>query len=239
MYDIIAVSEIGASLALVYGITINQLNERTILLTGDADQQDYSQILSEIHYENTAEEPGDVVRQVSFTIRDVDGFFASATTVVEVISTNDQPIITFFESPRVLVYDEFIRQPINIFNDNDTISDSDGDSLQWLSVAIIPGVHPNDTLRYDTGNTGLIVSTTSPFALNITGNASLKAYESVIRTISFVNAFPGLSGEQRIVQVVMFDGETESVIQIITITIDLFNDVPMCFFNQLVRLASL
>ena len=75
----------GTSLAQEYGINITQVDDYTIHLTGRADQQDYVVILGEVMYENRAEEPGAITRQVQFTIMTEDGFVSAATTTVQIV----------------------------------------------------------------------------------------------------------------------------------------------------------
>lgn len=190
-------------------------------------------------YENIADEPGNVTREVLFTIMDEVGFVSMATATVSIVPTNDQAIITFAGGPRNLLYDEFVRTPINLFNASDTITDSDGNSLEWLTIRLAPGVDPNDVLAADAGNTGLTVTVTTEsngeIFLNISGNADLSLYESVLNSVTFVNVFPGIAQDTRRLDVVTFDGETASGVHPITIAIGGFNDPPMCFFLEMVR----
>ena len=229
----------GTSLAQEYGINITQVDDYTIHLTGRADQQDYVVILGEVMYENRAEEPGAITRQVQFTIMTEDGFVSAATTTVQIVPTNDRAVINFADGVRSLLYDERIRLPINLFSVNDTISDSDGDSLERLSIVLSPGIDTNDMLSASAGATGLEVTIETlddgQVTLNISGNANFNVYETVMASVTFTNTFPGISQESRRIQVVTFDGETPSAIHPISISIIGFNDPPVCFFNQVVR----
>lgn len=232
----------GISLTQMTGITGEGVESQTLLLTGEAAQGVYENALNEIMFENVADEPGSVVRQVIFTIMDRDGFISTAVTTVQIVPTNDQAILNFAGGPRVLVYDEQSRLPINLFDPNDAITDSDGDSLEWLSVILTPGIDANDRISADAGITGLVVTVSSTddgeVFVNISGNANFPAYESVLNSITFVNTFPGISQENRLIQVVTFDGETRSPTYTITITIGGFNDPPMCFFGQVVSVKK-
>lgn len=215
------------------------IDQQTLRLTGLAPQPDYEDVLSEVTYENTADEPGDVTHQALFTIEDEDGVVVTATATVHVVSTNDQAILTFAGGSRDLTYDEFLREPIALFEGNDGITDSDGDTLVWLTVQITPGVDINDVLAADTGDTGLMVSVVmsddGEVLLNISGKAEHALYESVLTSVTFVNTFPGMAQDERRLEVVTFDGETESDTYYITIAIDGFDDPPMCSFTQEVR----
>ncbi len=218
---------------------MTQINDQMLQFTGREDQQAYDDILIEVMFENTADEPGAVTRQVLFSITDDVGRVITATASVQIIPTNDRAVITFAGGPRRLVYNEFRRQPIRLFNESDTITDSDGNALDWLSITLTPGVDINDTLSAEEGDSGLtVMNVTQPSGevlLNISGYASFSAYEGVLDTVTFSNVFPGLSQVDRVIQVVTFDGMTESADHTITIFIVGFNDPPMCYFGQVVR----
>ena len=221
-----------------FGINITQLNDQTISLTGRVDQQHYETVLIDVLYENTAEEPGDLTRQILFMIIDTDGFISTATTTVRVIPTNDRPIITLAGTPRILIFDEVGRRPVSLFSVNDTITDDDGSTLEWLSIVLSPGIDTLDVLNGNRGTNPLHVNITTfsdgAISLNITGNANFAAYEEVLNSITFSNIFTGISQVPRIFQVEAFDGLNSSNIQNIRIDIGQFNDPPVCYFGQVV-----
>lgn len=211
-------------------------SNQMIVMTGTAAQEDYANVLSEVMYENTAEEPGDMTLRVVFTIEDNSGFINTATTTINVISTNDRAIITLADPPRVLTFDEQRRVPIQLFNGNDSITDTDGNTLQWLTITLSPSVDINDTLNASVAmDTGLEVHMSEDLmSLNISGTASLSMYQTALQSVNFTNTFPGLTPGIRNIEVVAFDGETPSVVQTISVNVSDFDDPPMCFFNQLV-----
>lgn len=235
-FDMVFLNFAGDALAAQYSISVTQPNPQSLRLTRRVDQQQYAEVLREVMYENTADEPGSVVRSVVFTIVDSIGFIGTATTNVQIIPTNDRAVINFSGGPRSLSFSEHTRQSVSLFDENDNITDSDGDSLQWLSIHITPGIDEYDILTAEEGETGLTVTVTATgegeVLLNISGYAAFSVYESVLSTVTFVNMFPGISQAQRNVEVVAFDGETPSAIHPITIAIVGFNDPPMCFFDQ-------
>ena len=237
--DRVYLSFIGEAFAAQHGINVTTVNPQTLRLTGRAPQGNYGDILSEILYENSANEPGSVTREVLFAIVDIGfGFVSTATTFVTIIPVNDKANINFAGGARNLEYDEFSRTPLNLFNANDTITDSDGSTLEWLAIRLEPGVDPNDVLAADAGGTGLMVAITrvgnGEILLNISGDGTFAAYESVLSSVTFVNLFPGMENDTRILNVVTFDGETRCEDRHITIDIGGFNDPPLCFFGEVV-----
>ena len=143
---------------------------------------------------------------------------------------------------RTLVFNETTRTPVSLFEPTDNITDSDGQTLQWLSIEITP-TYMMDMLLGDRLDTGLSLEVTATdtgnILLNVSGEANHSTYERVLQSISFVNDFPGINTTRRLVQVITFDGTTTSPPHEIFIAVDQFDDDPMCFFNTLVRSSSL
>jgi len=139
---------------------------------------------------------------------------------------------------RTLVFNESTGSPLPLFTSMDNITDSDGQTLLWLSVEISPMIDAMDMLSGNALNTGLSLEVTTTdtgnILLNVSGEANHSIYEQVLQTITFVNDFPGINATQRQIWVVTYDGITESPAHNIYITIDLFDDDPVCFFNTMV-----
>lgn len=223
------------ALAVSYGINVIA-DDQYIQLSNMALQEFYQSVLSEIFFQNVADEPGNVTCIIQFEIIDNDGLSATAITVVEIQPTNDPVLFNFVN--KSLTFNESIRLPINLFDfPQDTITDFDGDLLERVTIFIVSGLdYPYDMLEANSGDTGLnvdIQSTMQNLTLTISGVGNLSLYESVLETITYVNFFPGISLEPRLFHVVTFDGMTNSPPFVIEISIDPFNDLPMCFFNNM------
>ena len=187
--DLLFLSERGENLTTEYGLTFTAIDSLTLSFTGMAPQANYQDILSEIFFQNTAEEPCNrvsvpcqVFRNVSFLI--IDGTFNdTATTMVTIESTPDPAFFDFGNNTvsRVIVYNEVTREPVHLFQPGDDIIDPDNtaNTLEWLTVevrpltgivdssmrvarAIVtsPPVENMDMLSIDTGDTGLQASFT-------------------------------------------------------------------------------
>ena len=109
--------------------------------------------------------------------------------------------------------------------------DSDDNTLQWVVFEISPELDESDEISLDLPPTELTV-TSEGSKLNISGYASLSIYEEALANVTFRNSYPGLSLETRVVQVVTFDGETESPPTEISISIVPFDDAPVCYFSN-------
>ena len=211
-------------------------------MTGEAIQSMYATILGQVKFVNNEDEPGDRSVSINFTIRD-DEFVAMATSTVQLVSTNDPVFISFYPT-KSLTYNEESQQPLFLFQ-NDTLSDSDGNMLQNITISIVNIFDENDQLAAvadeltaEAGDSGLQVtvskSSGTAHTLVLSGNASLAVYEAVLRNATFINTFPGLNTYQRNITVVTCDGMTESPPHYILLDIVAFDDPSICYFGQLV-----
>ena len=217
-----------------YNITITKVSLQELRLSNEAPQSVYQNILREVYFVNTANEPGRVDRTVTFTIDD-GNFSTTAFTTVEIIPTNDPAILNFTE--RVLTFDESTREPVYLFEQGDALldPDMDGGTLLWVVIQIVAPDDPNDTLMANVQGTDLTVSFSDSRLLNISGNGTFSQYETVLSTVVYYNNFPGMNLEDRVIHVLTFDGKDISFVQLINVTIIPFDDQPMCYFNMLVR----
>ncbi len=233
--DTIFVNQLGASLAQTYGIQISQPNPQTIVLNGTLSQQNYEDVLREVMYDNTAEEPGDGTRTVETSIMDDVNNMVAAFTTINLTSTNDPAVL--FEGVRTLTFDEQTRAPLSLFTAADAISDPDGSVLTWVYIAISNDTVGNfgyDNLTADFATTNLRIMNEPRTTLNISGTASFSDYESVLRTVTYSNIYPGIQAHPRIVNIQTFDGLGPAGNQTIQMDIRTFNDPPICYFDEVV-----
>ena len=210
-------------------MNITQATPTQITLSGLALQYCYAALLSEIRFLNSADEPGLTNRSVYFSITDDSNFTSTAASFVRIIPTND-PTIFSFEN-RSLTFNEATRAPIYLLMPGDTLVDSDDNALQWVVFEISPALDESDEISLDPATTELTINSEGS-KLNISGYASFSIYEVALTNVTFRNSYLGLSLETRVVQVVTFDGETESPPTEITITIVPFDDAPVCYFRN-------
>ncbi len=236
--DRIILSANGSNLANNLGIAVVEDNQ-SINVSGVAAQSMYTTILGQVNFVNNEDEPGDRSVSINFTIMD-DEFVAMATSTVQLMSTND-PIFVSFYPTKNLTYDEESQQPLSLFQ-TDTLSDSDGDTLQNITISIANIFDENDQLAAEAGDLDLEVtvsnSSGAAHTLVLSGDASLDVYETVLRSVTFISTFPGLNTYQRNITVVTCDGITESPPHYILLDIVPFDDPSICYFNQLVSQCS-
>lgn len=220
-------------------VYINMPSNTTTTLAGAASVDCYEYILSRVKFVSQADEPGDTSRTIQFVLSDERGFAFNATTLVTIIPTNDPAVFSFNNS--FITFNESTQEPVTLFPFGYTLVDSDGDSLQWVTVEIRPFIDEMDVLYVDLGTSGLDISRDiSGASLNISGYVNFTVYATVLQTLTFQNSFPGINLANRNIHIVTFDGETESPPTVVTIAIDDFDDVPLCYFNNtLVRAVGL
>ncbi|CAI8050929.1 hypothetical protein GBAR_LOCUS27939 [Geodia barretti] len=208
------------------------LMDTQITATGIALVEHYVDLLSNVMFVNNADEPGRTNRTIVIELVDDRDFLVSATVFVTIIPTNDPAIFNFNRS--VVIFDEMSGMPVNLIGPNDTLIDPDGNFLAWVTVEIGPSIDDMDVLSVDLGTSDL-ASTNSDnnMVLTITGNDDFSVYNTVLRSLMFDNQGPGLSLRNRSIYIVTFDGETESPPTLITVTIDAFDDSPVCYFNYM------
>ena len=231
MDDVIFVEEPGRLVAQQHNISITRVSMQELLIYNEAPQSVYQYILREVYYENNADEPGRVERTINFTIND-GNFYSTAFTTVDVIPTNDPAFVNLTE--RALTFNEATRSPVNLFGQEDSLVDLDGDTLQWVTIEIVSPIDPNDVLVADVRGTGLTVNFNGSRLLNISGDGNFTQYEAVLSTVVYFNNFPGMDLADRVINVFTFDGMTVSFVQSVNVTILPFDDQPMCYFNTLV-----
>ncbi len=227
----------GIDLANNLSIIVTATNQN-ITFHGEAGQTDYQTILGQVVFVNDADEPGNRNITIDYTLDD-DILTVNATSTVQLVSTNDPVFISFYPT-KALAYDEETGQSLALFQ-SDTLSDSDGDRLENVTISIDNLFDFNDMLMINVSDSGLqaFLSNNSNTAhtLTLNGSASLAVYQAVLRSVYYVNRFPGLNTNQRNITLITRDGMTESPPQTVLVDILPFDDPPMCYFNELVSLA--
>ena len=215
---------------------VNEVVTGTVIsLNGIASVQHYIEILSSITFVNLADEPEDTTRTVVFDLVDDEDFAFNASTFINIIPTNDPAILNINNS--IVIFNEMAQVPVNLLQSSDTLTDSDGtNSLSWLTVTIIPPIDEFDVLSVDTGASNLEIHPISN-GLNITGYANFSVYTSILQNLTFFNPSPNINVANRSIHFITFDGEIESPPTEITVVIDSFDDIPVCYFTTTVSIC--
>ena len=162
-------------------ITVAGTGTTMLTLSGPATPGDYVDALRRITYFNPADIPDtSSVRIIEFC---ANGYCSPSRAEVTVRPTNDNPVV--YIPPAVSSYTEG-SGPI-LFATALQIDDVDGTMLSSAQVFIqsSPDIS-EDLLGYSSSSSnGLQIMRTSNYSINITGMASVSAYQDTLRNITF------------------------------------------------------
>lgn len=239
---------INSALISNLGVQVEGLGSDLLIVNGSAAQENYSQLLATVSYYNTDEEPvppGETRQQnVEFNVFD-DRFNAVAMATITLYPKNDPPCVSTNNTK--IVYNERARVPINLFSSTDRITDSENDTISWVTIEIYQSLDNRDNLSLSvaTDINVLQQSTTIPtdsncfpFAanntyqfLNFSGIAMPSSYEQILHNITFNNDCPDMNSFQRTVIITASDGISSKSINI-SINISEYDDPPLCYFGN-------
>ena len=221
------------------GVIVEQISASQLRVSGLANVGVYSSLLLGSVYINNASEPIVGNRTVRFRATDSDGLSSSdGVTTIEVVRSNDAPRVdtngpgvggdftTIFieEGPSVLIFSPDLE-----------ISDPDSDVLTMATVTIVNrldsslerlvvGIVPETTLSSSHDIvTGEVV---------ISGIASVADYVRFLTEISYINTADEPSAEDRLINVRVSDGTSDSVPGRSIVRIQLVNDPPTLYLDS-------
>ncbi|MCA9888991.1 MAG: hypothetical protein KC546_11495, partial [Anaerolineae bacterium] len=192
----------------------------------------YEVVLGTIQYENRSDDPSTEDRLITFVVSDGSLLSSEVTSTVSIISTNDSPVVDLDadnsggDSPNADAgtYD-MPREPIALIDDA-VIYDSDDSDLELLQITLVGMPDgPAEVLQVDLGTSGL-TSTYVNGVLTITGTAPAETYLSVLNTLTYTNETYLPASGQRMMEVVIGDGDSFSQSAIITLGIADVSTLP-------------
>ncbi len=158
-----------------------------LTLSGTSALGNYQTALSSVSYRHNGDAPGSL-KTVAFRADDGDGLGPASTRNIAVTPVNDGPVVT--TTAGSLAYTENAG-PLAI-DPGLTVGDPDSTQLAGATVAISANFAPaQDDLAFtdQLGITGVYDDVTG--VLTLTGNASVAAYETALRTVTYVNVSEG------------------------------------------------
>ncbi len=161
---------------------------------------------------------GNAVFQISYV-----GGTDSNDVVLTITSVIIPPVLANIETTAVgYTENDLATQITNTL----TVADVDDTDMESATVAITAGLAATeDVLAADVGATGLL-ATYSSGVLTLTGTASKSAYETVLRSVTYVNLSESPSTTARTVSFTVNDGDINSNSLTREITITSVNDPP-------------
>ena len=223
---------------------VNKTNQTTIYtaltLVGPASISDFLEALTTVTYSNGAEEPTTIPRRVTFLANDYNLTSDLPEITINIFRTNDLPIVDlngFMIGTRFMIAFEEGSEPVPIV-DSLYMNISDNDHTHLVGATVVLSTvydKQKEILGVTTAGASLTVNyNTSTGVLSVTGNASIEVYQSVLRTLTYVNleAGPGAPNpSMREISVIVSDPLENSVPAYSIVTFLTVNDPPFLDLN--------
>jgi hypothetical protein len=163
----------------------------------------------------------------SYTAINRVGFTNTSTVLITVIGVNDAPVLTLNASTRAFTED------LGNVTLAPTLAASDVDNGALISRALITLTNPLDGAAeslFPTGAPGSIGASynSTTGVLTLSGNASLAAYQTLLRTVVYTNTDDTPNTTNRTVRFTVFDEHNApSSLRTLTVTVQAKNDAPI------------
>lgn len=225
--------------------TVNVINESSVVtyiiritpLSGEtAPTQEFETALKTLLYENSAEEPNPILREVRFSVSDSFSFSSEVRTELSITLINDPPqldlAMNWPDSYRFVSYREG-QGPLVIVNDNATLVDFDSPVLESARVVIVIAPDMEQEILNATSDSNIVV-TRNGSELLLLGPAAVDEFLTVIKTVSYENTLshPGdPSPLSRTIQFTVSDGLNQSIPAFVFLSFGTINNAPFLDAN--------
>jgi Ca2+-binding RTX toxin-like protein len=208
------------SFVLQPGITGSFANG-TLALNGSASIAAYEAVLQSIGYVNRSDHPTVTPRAIQIQVSDGTDSSAAITRTVNLTAVNDPPVLTVGSDP--LTFTE--NGAAVAIDPTLTVTDLDNTNLTGATVRI----SANYAAGQDFLNFSAVTGITGSFSngvLTLTGSAPFLAYQTVLRSVTYVNSSDNPSPLVRTLQFQVNDGTDFSNVGERTISVTAINDAP-------------
>ncbi|GAB5408506.1 MAG: hypothetical protein BalsKO_08710 [Balneolaceae bacterium] len=177
-----------------------------LTLTGSTTTANYQAALRNVTYQNTeTTSPSTATREISFVVYDWDDESGIVTREIEIIPSNDTPILSITDVSTISFTED--DSPVQITSDL-TVADNDNANLQGATVSFINNYFlGEDVFNYSDANgiTGSFNSTTG--VLSLSGTTTLANYQTALRSVTYENiSSDPVTGLDRTIEFRVFDG---------------------------------
>ncbi|VXD17292.1 hypothetical protein PL8927_590035 [Planktothrix serta PCC 8927] len=168
-----------------------------------------------------------------YQIRDDNGATGTATVTVDVVSVNERPILDLSSSQLGRNYTTVFIEGTTPVAITGSVSIIDADDTDLTSATItltnIPDGEVEGLSIQGTLPSGITAGTYDPETgiILLTGTAPISSYEAALSQVVYSNISQNPNTENRVIDVVVADNNSDSNIAISTITVDAVNDPPV------------
>ncbi|MEW4565539.1 Ig-like domain-containing protein [Bremerella sp. JC770] len=224
--ELLAVNTTGTS------ITASSFNSTTgeLTLTGSDSLANYAAVLQSLTYNNASEDPTVLDRIIQITVNDGGLSSPIVVSTISIVPENDAPTVDLNGEGTGIDFAATFTEgngPLSIV-DGVLVDDVDNVNLTSATVTLTNVVDTTtESLSVDTTGTTITAQYDSGTGvLTLTGTASLADYQLVLSTLTYDNTSENPDETDRIVEVVVNDGTTDSAAATVTITVEGVNDPP-------------
>ena len=206
------------------------------LITGSAPVHIYQSVLRTAVYHNIIDEPPSGQRTVTIQVTDAHRLHSNTETVtINVSVINDRtPVIKTLEDPFEYLEHLMETNPVPLLLSNGLlVSDADSGDLPLHSITIELTNPLNEAMEEILSvqpATGIRASYIN-YTLSLTGPASVSHFQETLSTLTYVNLAEEPVMEERVIELIAYDGIHYSNVSIISIDILLLNDAPVIDLN--------
>ena len=232
--EILSVNNLPATITSNYNPATGIL---TLTRQGNASVADFQAALRGLVYNNTSENPDASDRTIEVVANDGDDDSQTATITLEVTAVNNPPALSLdadnssnATTPGGYATTFTEDQGAVAITDTDaTLTDADNTNMESATITLTNRPEGADESLSIPAVTGISVTAYDPNTgvLELTGTATIAAYLEAIKQVTYENASQDPTTDDRLIDVVFYDGEANSNTARATINIVLENDAPV------------
>ncbi|WP_144973390.1 beta strand repeat-containing protein [Bremerella volcania] len=225
--EVLAVDTTGTSIvASSYNATTGELT-----LTGSDTLANYELVLKSLTYDNTSENPTVLDRTIQITVSDGGLSSPIVVSTISIVAENDAPTVDLNGEASGIDFAATFTEdngPLSIVDAGVLVDDVDNANLESATITLTNVVDTTtESLAVDTTGTSIVANYDSGTGvLTLTGSDTLANYQLVLSTLTYDNTSQNPDETDRIVEVIVNDGTTDSATATITITVEGVNDPP-------------
>ncbi len=221
------------SVSAVPSLTVSA-TPHSITIPGPATPEQFVTILQTVQYNNVLQRPSPTMRTVVYTIGDTF-LQAQATAFVTFNLFNDPPIVDLNGAAPGMNYVTQFEEgsvPVSIASSELTVNDVD--DIQLSSAVISFATRPDGDLEHLSLGSfpSELTVNEGPAVIEVSGLASTATYSAFLAGINYFNMAEEPTAGDRIISIVVSDGESNSSIVISTVQVLQVNDPPVLQLNN-------
>ena len=232
--EILSVNNLPATITSNYNPATGIL---TLTRQGNASVADFQAALRGLVYNNTSENPNASDRTIEVVANDGDDDSQTATITLEVTAVNNPSALSLDadNSSNATTPGGYATTftedggAVAIADTDATLTDADNANMESATVTLTNRPEGADESLSIPAVTGISVSAYDPNTgvLKLTGTATIAAYLEAIKQVRYENASQDPTTDDRLIDVVFYDGEANSNSARATINIVPENDAPV------------